>query len=219
MTDPFTDPKSPYSWAKHAHEIGSVPPPSGDPARYHRDTIEFGAVSMPPPARPRGRGGLIIAIALVVVLLVGAAAVAGAYVWFGWGTTQPEQVMPGSAVAFARIDLSPGLGQRLKVDQLARKFPRRTDSTQVQDLRRSIVEGLDLEPLDYEADIQPWFGDRVGVALWSSGTSPRPCTLTALASKDDAKAATALAKVRDHREDGEFGYAFRDGYAVTASCF
>jgi Protein of unknown function (DUF3352) len=217
VTNPFNDPQSPYSFAKHAHETGLTSMPSAAPARPHFDTLEFGAVSAP-PARRRGRAPVIIASAVVLVLLMGAAAVAGAYVWFGWGATQPEQVLPSSTAAFARIDLSPGLGQRLKVEQLARKFPRHGDATQVDDLRRSIIEGLNLQPLDFDADVRPWFADRVGYALWGYDTKQGVCTLTALASKDDAKAATALAKVREHREDDRFGYAFLDGYAVTASC-
>ncbi len=136
----------------------------------------------------------------MVALLLGGTAVAGAWVWFGWGTTQPEDVLPGSSMAFARIDMSPGLGQKMKLDNLAKKFPKATKSTQdfVDQLKEDMFEALDLEPLTYEADVKPWFADRVGVAAWAKdGSSDTPCVLFALASKDDGKARAAFTKAQD----------------------
>ncbi len=171
--------------------------------------------------RRRRRAPIIISVAAVVALLLGGTAVAGAWVWFGWGTTQPEDVLPGSSMAFARIDMSPGLGQKMKLDNLAKKFPKATKSTQdfVDQLKEDMFEALDLEPLTYEADVKPWFADRVGIAAWAKdGNSGTPCVLFALASKDDGKARAAFTKVQDRLGADEFGFAFNDGYVILAGC-
>jgi len=60
---------------------------------------------------------------VVLVLLIGVGAYAGVRVWTGSGTTQPESAMPAGVTAFARIDVNPGLGQKLNVDGLVKKFP------------------------------------------------------------------------------------------------
>ena len=174
------------------------------------------------PPKRRRRAPIIISVAAVVALLLGGTAVAGAWVWFGWGTTQPEDVLPGSSMAFARIDMSPGLGQKMKIDNLAKKFPQATKSTQdfVDQLKEDMFEALDLEPLTYEADIKPWFADRVGIAAWAEdGSSDTPCVLFALASKDDDKARAAFTKAQDRLGADEFGFAFNDGYVILAGCY
>ncbi len=188
------------------------------------DTRSFGyatGAGNEPPNRRRSRAPILISIAVAVSLLLGGVAYAAAYMWYGWGTTQPEAVLPGSASVFARVDLSPGLGQQLKLNRLADKFPKDGKSTEafVEQLKRDLVEDLGLDPLTYDADIKPWFAERVGVAIWSQAGSDRGvCTLIALASSDDAAAATALAKVRDAKGADDVGFTFTDGYAVVARC-
>jgi len=173
------------------------------------------------PVHRRSRALIVISIAVVVSLVLGGVALAGAYVWYGWGTTQPEAVLPGSASVFARIDLSPGLGQQLKLNSLAEKFPKDGKSTEdfVEQIKRDLVEELGLSPLTYDADIKPWFDERIGIAIWSTDNSARGvCALVAMASSDDAAAGTALAKVREKKGADDFGFAFNDGYAVLAEC-
>lgn len=152
------------------------------------------------------------------VLLVAGVAVAGAWVWNGWGATLPEDVLPSSSIAFARIDLSPGLGQQMKLKSLADKFPATDGRDPVDRVVEGILSGIGLKPLT-PADIEPWFDRRLGVALWSSdGTMQKACTLLALASKDEGKATAALQRVKDAARPGAFGFAHSHGYAITAKC-
>lgn len=190
------------------------------------DTIAFGRPGaaepvgerMPAPRRGPRRVTIVVSAALVMSLLLGGAAFAGAWVWFGWGTTQPEEVMPESTGLFLRVDLSPGLGQELKIDNLAKRFPDEDSSNAVDQLRRGLLRGMGLESLDFDTDIAPWFGDRLAVGRWGRDAQTRPCVLVALASKDDTKAAAALAKVRDRAGDDRYGYTFLNGYALSAEC-
>lgn len=175
----------------------------------------------PETPKRRRRAPIIISVAAVVALLLGGTAVAAAYVWFGWGTTQPEEVLPGSSIAFARLDLSPGLGQKMKIDNLAKKFPLPSKSNRdfVDQFKEEMFTALDLQPLTYEADVKPWFADRVGIAAWpKDGSSRSACVLFALASKDDDKARAAFTKVRERLGADEFGFAFNEGYVILAGC-
>ena len=173
------------------------------------------------PRRRPSRTTIVIALAAVVTLLLGGTAIAGAWVWYGWGATQPEEALPATSAVFARIDLSPGLGQRLALDNLAKKFPKDGKSTRdfVEQLKRDLTKQLGLEPLDYDRDVKPWFADRIGFAAWAKdGASTDPCGLIAMASKDDRAAGAAPRKVRDRKGAEGFGFAFTNGYAVLVEC-
>jgi hypothetical protein len=181
-------------------------------------TMDIGIVSGPEGTagapRRRSRKLLVGVIALVVALIAGGAAIAGAYIWYGWGTTEPEAVLPGSVSAYLRADFSPGLGQRLAVQNLAKRFPRDKGGGDdiVAKMQQGLVSGL-FPSLDFDKDVAPWLGPRIGTGLWAPGGAPaRPCTIAALASKDDAKATAALAK------DTGLTYAFTKGYAVISRC-
>jgi hypothetical protein len=135
------------------------------------------------------------------------------------GATLPEKALPASSLVFARVDLDPGLGPALTIKSLADKFPKTSDKSVVDEMTRGIVSDLGLDPLDYDRDIKAWFGGRLGFAYWMRGATDRSgCGLVALASKDEAKASSALSKVRDTKADAAFGFAFHEGYAVTAAC-
>jgi hypothetical protein len=79
--------------------------------------------------------GVAAAVALVLVASAGAWAVVR--VWFSSGA-QPEEAMPASVGAYARLDLDPSLDQGTKLVKLLRKFPKLTESTgtEVTDLER-----------------------------------------------------------------------------------
>jgi hypothetical protein len=165
-----------------------------------------------PAPRRRRRHTWAIVVGVVLAMLVSGTAVAGAFVWYGWGTTEPEDVLPASSALFVRADLSPGLGQALQLQKLVRKFPQTQDGEDAAiRAKKQLTENL-LAPLDFDKDIAPWLGDRAGAAIWSPSGQGSPCTLIALASKDDTKAKAALARVP------KITYAFSKGYAVLAQC-
>ena len=82
-------------------------------------------------------------------------AIAAACVWNGWGKTQPEEVLPASVAAFVQLDLDPGLGGRLELVELVKKFPKQEQDKDVTEQAvGELIADLGLEPLTYDADIK-----------------------------------------------------------------
>lgn len=171
-----------------------------------------------PTRRSRRRRTMLVAIGLGLALVAGSITYAGVSYWYGWSATQPEAVLPSTVNAFVRLDFSPGLGQRIKLGNLARKFPAAADRDSVAQVKRGLVNDLGLDPLSYDADIQGWLGDRVGLATWPTAGATGHCDVAALASRDDGLAATALTRVRQHKGAAAFGFKVSNGYAVYAHC-
>jgi hypothetical protein len=164
---------------------------------------------------PRRRSPLVlVAAAMVVALVLGGAAYAGKRLWYGSGA-QPEAATPSTAVAFARLDLSPGYGQGLKVNNLFKKFPREGGKDAVDELKQGIFEALDIDEASYREHVEPWFAERVGVALWLDDTK-RPYGLVVLASDDESAARAGLTELRRRHGADKFGFGVRDGYALVA---
>jgi hypothetical protein len=169
-------------WADSGHTFSYVRPGSTD---------ELPDVT--PPPRGVRRGWVYLALGVVVALVASGSALVGASVWFGWGGNQIEEIMPATTAAFVRVDLTPGLGQQLKFADLVKKFPERAGDGDR--FKQSLLSDYDLEPLSYDTDIKPWFGDQVGAGVWSKdGAYSTSCTLVVLASRDDTAAAAALAR-------------------------
>ncbi|MEW9533041.1 DUF3352 domain-containing protein [Microbispora sp. NPDC049125] len=176
-----------------------------------------GAESAPP--RRRGRGWIAALVAAVLV-----AVVCGGGVWaaakLSGGGTQPQDVLPGGAIAYARLDLDPSAGQKLALFSIARKFSSTRGSFTGDDPRQALFTALrqdvkDVAHVDYAKDVEPWLGDRIGVAvLPPAAKGEEPGVAVAVQVKDEAAARTGLRKLG--LEDGAAGLAFRDGYALLA---
>ncbi len=149
---------------------------------------------------------------------VGAAFAAGA---FGGGGTQPDKLVPASAVAYFSVDLDPSLGQKVDALRFLRKFPDAKKSLgSTDDLRQWVFDSVskddpDLSSLSYARDVKPWIGDRFGVAVVPAGTSgAEPDALVIVQVKDAAKAKAGLKKLMSDPGDGTCSIS--DGYAVCA---
>ena len=166
-------------------------------------------------AKPRRRRTtLVLAIVAVVVVLLGAGAYAGARYWTGAGITEPESAVPASVVAFARIDVNPGVRDKLDFQSLIEKFP--THGKSAADVVTSVEKSVaSSAKLDYTTDVKPWFAGQAGVAEWVDSAG-KPVMLLAFASKDDAAAKKALAKVQAKQTAGQFGFVVSGGYALIA---
>jgi hypothetical protein len=203
------------------------PPPPADPWSSPATIIEFGAPEAgPTPGDPtlasaagprrRRRTRILISIAAVVALLLGGAAFAGVRTWNGTGP-QPEEAVPASVAAFARLDLRPGLGQGMKINDLLRKFPKNDgDEDAVEQLKQGLFEAIDINEADYRKHIKPWFADRFGVGVWlDSGKVPH--VLAIVASDDDGAAAKGLAALQGERRAERWGFVVEDGWALVAT--
>ena len=134
-----------------------------------------------------------IGVAAVSVATAGVAVL----VFLSGGGTQPEDVLPAGALAFAKVDLDPAANQKLAVYRLAEKFPASADEVDDEDevkdqLLAALFEGA--EGVDYAADIAPWIGDRAGIAALPSGGA-EPDALAAVAYRDRAAAEAGLARL------------------------
>ncbi|MFF4129477.1 DUF3352 domain-containing protein [Microbispora rosea] len=174
----------------------------------------------PPPGRGRlGRGWILALVAAVLVGVVGGGGVWAASKLSGGGT-QPQDVLPANAMAYVRLDLDPSAGQKLALFGIARKFSATRDAFAGDDPRKALVTALQqdepgLSKVDYARDVEPWLGDRAGLAVLPADGSGDPVGALAVQVKDEAAARTGIAKMG--LGDGKGGLAFRDGYAVIAT--
>lgn len=173
----------------------------------------------------RGNKGLLMA-----GIGVGAAAVigGGAYAainFMGGGGDQPDSVLPASAAVYARVDLDPSVGEKIAA---VRFFQGLDTEAQARldkgEWREYVWENLTEDggvpaDLDYAEDIEPWLGDRVGLAVVPDGDN-EPLMAVAVQVKDGQKALATLDKIKAANEgkeaDEQFGYYLDGDYVVLA---
>lgn len=174
---------------------------------------------VPPAAAPKPRRtGLLATAVAVPVLLIGGGAYA--YQQLNGGGTQPDEVLPSTVIAYARLDANPSASQKIKLFKLLRKSPDLAKEigieTDAQDLRKNLVEGIlsDCKSIDYAKDIKPWIGDRVGVGV----TDPRGDNgLVALQVSDEKAARKGIDLAAGCLGLSDPGVAFSKGYAVIGN--
>ncbi len=133
------------------------------------------------------------------------------------GGDQPHDVLPASVVAYARVDADPSAGQKIAILRLIRKFPELAKQIGIkdvdQDIRKLLVEdAVKGCGLNYDKDVEPWLGNRIGVAYDSATESP----VVAVQVTDEAKARTGINKLADcGGTDSGTGIAFLNGYALV----
>jgi hypothetical protein len=199
------------------HQAPPADPWSGNTLAYARSghTQAFPIVPTVPPRR--SRTPILISVGVVVALIAGVSAYLGASVWYGWSVTEPEEVMPADTAVYVRLDLSPGLGQRLALGRVAQKFPHDGGGRDItEQLKR---EFLGVSPETYDRDIKPWLGERLAAGVWAKdGTKATACTVSALAVADEDAVEPALRRVQQEQGAAEFGFARSNGYALIARC-
>jgi hypothetical protein len=167
---------------------------------------------------PRGRNRWQVAL-LGGALAVALVAAGGAYAFtreLSGGGTQPDDVLRSGAVALAKVDLNPSLGQKLAVWRLSQKFPEAFNaSSKDAVLKDSVVAALLHDtPLSYATDVKPWLGDRAALAVYPAARKGADPELAfALQYTDVGAMTTALQKLDKTRH---ISWATRDGYVVVA---
>ena len=131
-------------------------------------------------------------------LLIGGGAYAATQLLSGGGD-QPDSVLPATAAAYAQVDLDPEAAQKIT----AVRFFQGLDSTTKQELdkdwRKWVWDKLEEEGdapsgVDFEKDIEPWLGDRAGIAVMPAGEGEEPTVAVALQVKDGKAALAFLAE-------------------------
>lgn len=165
-----------------------------------------------PAHAPRRRAGTatIAAIGVSAALVMGTGAFAAASL--SGGGPQPEDVLPAGAIAFAKLDLDPSAEQKQRVFGLTKRFPSAAKEIRSADSLREDLLRVALEDsgLDYDEDVAPWVGDRVGVVALPSG-GEEPDVLAAVAHTDATAAREALTRAA---EDEDLAFVVLDDYAL-----
>ncbi|MBK5305083.1 MAG: DUF3352 domain-containing protein [Frankiaceae bacterium] len=158
---------------------------------------------------------IAIGMSAVLVAGVGTAVAVGSAIG---GGQQPEDVLPASSIALAKVDLAPSLGQRKAVYDISKKFPT-IDAHSPESIKDDLLEALfdqsgDL--LDYDTDVKPWLGDRVGIAAVPNGKGSAD-PVAAIQYTDKEKARKALAEAQKESADDPFAFAFSGDYVIVAT--
>lgn len=170
-----------------------------------------------PAAAPKRRRMIIGGGIAGAAVLVGAGAFAVAQL--SGGGPQPHDVLPDTVVAYARIDLDPSADQKIAALRLLRKFPTLADEIGItsaqQDVRRLIVDEATKDcDIDFEDDVEPWLGSRVGLGALGAKETPDP--VFALQVEDEKAARAGLRELEKCGDTSNSGIAFLNGYAIVA---
>ena len=170
----------------------------------------------------RGRG-LVVGAAVGVVVLVGGGAYAATKL-LASGGEQPDSVLPASAALYARFDVDPSAGQKVAAVRFFQGLDEDTKARLDQgEWREWVWEQLQEEgevpaDLDFESDIEPWLGDRAGVAVLPRGEEQEPIVAVALQVKDGQLALETLDRLKAESEDKEaaeqVAYYLDDDYVI-----
>jgi len=160
---------------------------------------------------------------IAAVLIVGGGALAFSFI-LGGGGPQPAEALPASTDVYFRVDLDPSPGQKIAAVRLAGRFPALEDVADEleDDLKAAFFEFVgEQDPdfaaeFDYETDIAPWLGDRIGVGVILDDPD-RPVPLVAIQVSDrDAAAETLPRLLRPDASGGVAGFAFTGEYVLIA---
>lgn len=181
-----------------------------------------------PELKPPPRGGSIRGLVAVVASVVAVVLIAGggvvAWQFFSSGGPRPAEVLPESTFALVTLDLDPSGGQKVEAIKTLSKLPswrKRTGVTTDSDLVKALFDKtLGQGPcmsLDYERDVKPWVGSRVGVGGVLLGDG-KAAPVLALQVKDTDRAKTGFAKLAkcSDAEGDEFGWTVTDDYIVAS---
>jgi hypothetical protein len=176
---------------------GTAQPAVAGPARgYH------GSVPTTLPRAPRRL------LALAVAPLAAAAALAGCGASTGAGATDPAGLVPASAPVYLEAVLRPDDQEAGDARTALGKILRTSDPGAK--LTELIDRGGQQAGIRFAEDIEPWLGDRVGVAVLSFARE-RADTVAIAASTDNAKAQAAIDKLQaggDKRTYRDVEYTF-----------
>ena len=181
-----------------------------------------------PPARPGG--WLVVAGAAALVLALVAGVTYGFRLLSGGGT-QPEEVLPAGAFAFAEIDLDPSADQKLDGFRFLRQFPALADKLSGDDLRKIVFEAVADDAgwadIDYATEVEPWLGQRLAIAAYPAnrfgagssqgeGAAAVPTVVVALQVTDSGRAEDGLRLLAKAASAGSAGFLVEGDYALIA---
>lgn len=175
------------------------------------------------------RGTKVAALVAVLVVLIGGGAFAFYRVdplhLFRAGP-QAAEAVPSDAVAYIGVDLDPSAQQKIAALRFLTRFPGFTKATKLTDanadIRKSIANEIlgDCPGLSYAADVEPWLGSKLGVAVLPARGAGSPSPFALLQVTDQAAAQRSVGKITSclaGRGGTSAAHAFADGYLVLGA--
>lgn len=166
-----------------------------------------------------GRGVLVAGVALGAVVLGGGVYAATAFM--GGGGDQPDSVLPASAAVYLRVDMDPSAGQKVAAVRFFQGLDSDTKARLDEgEWREWVWEKLQEDEeipgdLDFATDVEPWLGDRAGMALVPRGDDQEPIVAFALQVKDGDKALETLDRLTAENDGADdVAYYLADDYVV-----
>jgi hypothetical protein len=148
---------------------------------------------------------LVIALTALFAA-TGVLVVAGYLFIFAAGTDRAAAAVPADADAYVTLYLQPTTGQQLNLGSMLGKVPGFEDAASL-DEKLNEISGrlLGQAGVNYEADVRPWLGNQVALALRAPSSVPQPSALTAgsalllVSVKDRALAEAAVQRIAAER--------------------
>lgn len=186
------------------------PPESPEPAA--------GGDTNAKPSRGPRRAVILSLVGIGAVALIGGGAWA-AFSQLSGGGSQPHDVLPADTVAYARIDLDPSASQKIELVRLANRVPDFAKEVGITDedvdLRKLILEEAAGDCVDYEDDVEPWLGERVGIGAGPDIAETGEDVRIAVQVTDEDAARDGIESLfKCGGGSTDYGLAFTDGYAI-----
>ncbi|HRB99391.1 MAG TPA: hypothetical protein PKZ38_04900 [Dermatophilaceae bacterium] len=198
------------------HDLPQPPEPSpasGAPVETSSSATIASPVDMVTP--PRKRRTALIAGLVALVIVGGTAALA--MTKLRPSGTQPDVIIPASAVAYVRVDLDPSAGQKLSAVRFMSKLPKSAADFGT-DPRKALIEELRNSATDPQlktalADAESWLGNRAAASAFVTADGT-PVPFGAVEVTDEAKAKAAFASMSATSGSGDTEVTIRSGYAL-----
>ncbi|HTE66558.1 MAG TPA: DUF3352 domain-containing protein, partial [Candidatus Binatia bacterium] len=141
-----------------------------------------------------------LVIALTTFLALMAGVVVGGYLLvFAAAADRASRAVPAGASVYGTLYLQPSTGQKMNLAALLGHVPGLADASRLDQKLHEIAGRLLGEAgLDYEADLRPWLGNQLSIAVEPDGTDPAAANVTVLvAVKDPVAAGAALDRIAE----------------------
>jgi hypothetical protein len=222
----MSDEHGPGSTPQRPWQAGPPAPSAQHFAAYPSSDVLATHDPEPGTEPQRARWAVVALAGCLVLALVGG--VSWAVGSLSGGGAQPEDALPAGAVAFAKVDLDPPAGQKIDGFRFLRKFPDLRERIPLDgDVRKvlfeSFAEQAGWQDIDFDTEVDPWLGDRLGVAGYPAGEGEQTTSpgVVALQVTDAAKAEDGLRRLVAASQDrvggtASVGFVVEDGYALLA---
>src|SRR6266550_2981990 len=141
----------------------------------------------------------VVIAATTLLALIGAVVVVAYLLIFGAATDRAAAIAPARSLAYVSMYLTPSTGQQMNLQRLLTKLPGFTDEATLGTNIDVLVQRLLGDTgVDYRADVKPWLGGEVAVALVAEGSGQGAATngsLIIAAVRDEAAARGAIGRI------------------------